>query len=81
VREFRKGDPTGGENGGVGARRRGEFAVLLEDGPYEEHVRIFAGRMGGCGVCTWGVRWVWLRMWDRLVNKREADRSNDKNMR
>jgi len=65
MREFRRGDPTGGENGGVGAGPKGEFVVLLEDGPYEgQHVveRVFAERMGGCGVCTWGVRWVWLRM-------------------
>jgi hypothetical protein len=61
MREFRRGDPTGGENGAVGAGRRGEFAVLLEDGPYVME-RVFAGRMGGCGVCTWGIRWAWLRM-------------------
>jgi hypothetical protein len=55
MREFRRGDPTGGENGGVGAGRRCEFAVFLEDGPDErQHVveRAFAGRIGGCGVCT-----------------------------
>jgi len=57
-----------------GPGRRGEFAVLLEDEPYEgQHVleRVFAGRMGGCGVCTWGVRCVWLGMWDGPINKRE----------
>jgi hypothetical protein len=82
--EFSRSDPADGENGAVGAGRRGEFAVLLEDGPYERrHVveRVFAGRMGGCGVCTWGVRWVWLKMWDRPINKREVGRSNDENIR
>jgi len=65
MREFHRGDTAGGGNGGVGAGQRGEFAIRLEDGPYEgQHVveRIFAGRMCGCGVYTWGVRWAWLRM-------------------
>jgi len=65
ILEFSRGDPADRENGGVGAGQKGEFAVLLEDGPYEgQHVmeRVFAGRMGGCGVCTWGVGWAWLRM-------------------
>jgi len=36
MREFTRGEPACGMgNEGVGAGRRGEFAVLLEDGPYE----------------------------------------------
>ena len=47
-----------------GRGRSDEFAILLEDGPYEgAHVleRVFEGRMGGCGVRTWGVRWACVR--------------------
>jgi len=61
MREFRRGDTTGGwKTEAPGPGRRGECAVLLEEGPYEgQHVpeRVVVGRMGGCGICTWGVRW------------------------
>jgi len=57
MREFTRGEPACGMgNEGVGARRRGEFAILLEDGPYEgQHIfeRVVLGRMQGCGVCRW----------------------------
>ena len=37
--------------------------------------RSICGEDGEGGDCSWGVRWVWLGMWDLSIEKREVRRT------